>query len=71
MGTLIGFAVGYIFGTRAGREGFEQVAVALRDIRRSEAFTGLVGALTGHLEHILHEVNDRLVGESGQIDRPL
>ena len=61
MGVLIGFAVGYVFGTKAGREGYTQVATAVRDIRQSEAFGGLVSSLTGHLEHILHEVNTRLV----------
>ena len=67
MGVLIGFAVGYVFGTRAGREGYNQVATAVRDIRRSEAFGGLVSALTGHLEHILHEVNNRLVDEPAEL----
>lgn len=63
MGTLIGFAVGYVFGTRAGREGFEQFVTALREVRQSEQFAGLVHAMTGHLEHILHEMNSHLVDE--------
>ena len=63
MGVIIGFAVGYVLGTKAGRQGYEQVRDAVRDIRRSEEFGGLVHALTGHLEHVLHEVNTRVVGD--------
>jgi hypothetical protein len=49
MGTLFGFAVGYIVGARGGREGFDEVVDALRAVRESEEFHGFVQVLTDHL----------------------
>jgi hypothetical protein len=42
MGTLIGFAVGYLMGTRAGREGLEQLQRAWETIVRSQEVRDMV-----------------------------
>jgi hypothetical protein len=42
MEALIGFAVGYLVGTRDGREGLERVIDAWQSISRSEEFRSLL-----------------------------
>ena len=49
MGTLFGFAVGYVIGARAGSEGFDEVVDALRALRESEEARAFVQVLRGHL----------------------
>jgi hypothetical protein len=60
MGTLFGFAVGYILGARAGQKGFEEVVRSMQAIRRSEEFQGFVSAMKDHSRHVLREVTGRL-----------
>jgi hypothetical protein len=66
MGTLFGFAVGYILGARAGADGYEEVVRSVRAIRQSEEFQGFVSAMKDHGRHILREVSGRLAGEEDQ-----
>jgi hypothetical protein len=49
MGTLFGFAVGYVVGARAGSKGFDEVVDALRTVRESEEFQALVDIVTSHV----------------------
>ena len=63
MGTLFGFAAGYILGARAGQEGFEEVVRSVRAIHSSEEFQGFVVAMKSHGRHLLREVTGRLAGE--------
>lgn len=49
MGTLFGFAVGYVIGARAGSEGFQEVVDALRTVRESEEAEAFVRVLRDHL----------------------
>jgi hypothetical protein len=42
MGVIMAFLVGYVLGTRAGREGMEQLLDAVGDIAASEEVQGLV-----------------------------
>ena len=44
MGVVIGFALGYVFGTRAGREGYEELRTAVRDIAESQDIREAVGS---------------------------
>jgi hypothetical protein len=48
MGTLFGFAVGYVVGARAGSQGLDEVVDALRAVRESEEFRGLLAAVVDH-----------------------
>jgi hypothetical protein len=41
MGVIMAFTVGYVLGTRAGREGMEQLLDAVESIVRSEEVQGL------------------------------
>jgi hypothetical protein len=49
MGTLFGFAVGYIVGARAGSQGFDEVVEALRTVRDSDEFQALQEVLRTHV----------------------
>ena len=62
MGTLFGFAVGYILGARAGQDGFDEVVRSVRAIRESEEFRGFVSAMKDHGRHVLREVTGRVAG---------
>jgi hypothetical protein len=63
MGTLFGFAVGYIIGARSGRDGFEEVVRSIRAIRESEEFAGFVDAMKSHGRHLMREMTNRVAGE--------
>jgi len=73
MGTLFGFAVGYVIGARAGNEGFDDLLRALTAIRSSEEYQGFMSSLRSHLRHTLREVNNRLamVAEEPEPDDPV
>ena len=60
MGTLFGFAVGYVIGARAGSEGFDDLLRALSAIRESEEYRGFMTSLRAHVMHTLRDVNQRL-----------
>lgn len=60
MGTLFGFAVGYVIGARAGNEGFEEVMRGLRAIRQSEEYQAFVETVREHFLQTVREVNRRL-----------
>jgi hypothetical protein len=73
MGTLFGFAVGYVIGARAGNEGFDDLLRAMAAIRRSDEYQGFMTSLREHLRHTLREVNARLaqVAEEPEADDPV
>jgi hypothetical protein len=73
MGTLFGFAVGYVIGARAGAEGFEDLMRAFTAIRSSEEYKGFMDSLRSHMRHTLREVNARLatVAEEPEVDDPI
>jgi hypothetical protein len=70
MGTLFGFAVGYILGARAGNEGWEEVVRSVRAIRESEEFSGFVDAMKSHGRHLLRELTGRVAGEPDELLMP-
>ena len=73
MGTLFGFAVGYVIGARAGNEGFDDLLRAFSAIRESEEYRGFMASLREHLFHTVKVVNERLtaIGEAEAADDPI
>ena len=73
MGTLFGFAVGYVIGARAGNEGFDDLLRALSAIRRSEEYQGFMASLREHVFHTVRTVNERLsaISEAETGDDPI
>lgn len=53
MGVMIGVAVGYILGTRAGAEGYEELVKAVRTITSSGELKELAVGAAGLLGDVL------------------
>ena len=56
MGILLAFAAGYVVGSRAGAEDFDDVVQALQAIRQSDEFNDLLRSLRSHAAHTLREL---------------
>ena len=67
MGILLAFAVGWVMGSRGGREGFEDVVQAVQDVAESEEFHALLDATRSHAGHVLREVAAQLTGEAQEL----
>lgn len=46
LGILIGFTIGYVLGSKAGRQRYEQIVAAVRRVKPSDTFDPLPGATT-------------------------
>lgn len=66
MGTLFGFAVGYVLGARAGNPGYERLRAAWEDLRSSREFQAFIDAARTHLQGSLRIASERL-GEPDQL----
>jgi hypothetical protein len=55
MGTLLGFAVGFYLGTKAGPNGLNELAEAWQTIRESEEFQGLSATARSTLESLMQQ----------------
>lgn len=53
MGVLLAFAVGYAVGSKAGRQGYDDLTESLKAIRESEEFAAMLTALRSHAAHAL------------------
>ena len=60
MGTLFGFAVGYVLGARVGARGFEEVSAAFAAVRSSQEFRAFRSLGVAHVRSVLAEVVARL-----------
>jgi hypothetical protein len=56
MGVILAFFIGYVLGTRAGREGMQQLVAAVEDIAQSPEVRGLVATAVSLLDGSLREV---------------
>ena len=56
METLIGFAVGFVVGTREGREGMARITDAYKQIRKNAGLKDLVGGAVGVLAPVVREL---------------
>ncbi len=65
MGVMIGFTLGYVFGTRAGQEGYQEMVAALRTITSSGELKELAGGVIGILADVLKQGTGAL-GDGGQ-----
>jgi hypothetical protein len=62
MGALIGFAVGFYYGTRTGEEGLQELLEAWETIRTSEEVRDLVSGGSAALVDLVHQGREMLVG---------
>jgi len=63
VGTLFGFAVGYLLGARAGNEGYEELVRSAKAILDSEEFQSFLGILRDHARHGLRQLSDWVGGD--------
>lgn len=60
MGTLFGFAVGYILGARVGNPGYERLRDAWIELRSSREFREFFEAARTHVQGTLRVAADRI-----------
>lgn len=60
MGVLFGFLVGWAVGARAGKQGYDDVVAAAKEVLRSEEVAVLQAALRMHTEYTLRQLADWL-----------
>lgn len=63
MMVLLGFAVGYVLGAQAGREGIAQLLESWKTVQESEEFAGLVETGRSLLSNALHSAVEMGAGE--------
>jgi len=70
MGVMIGFLVGYVVGTRSGREGYEEMVTAVRSITTSGELKELLGGAASLLGDVLKQSTGALgEGAEGKLRR--
>jgi hypothetical protein len=71
-GVLVGLAVGYYYGAKAGQERYQQIDAYLERIRGSEAYHDLVARLTALADAGLEQTTMlvRSVTEGDESSRP-
>ncbi len=65
MGVMIGFAIGYVFGTRAGAEAYEEMRSALKTIVSSGELKELAGGAIAVLGDVLRQGSGALSDNNG------
>ena len=65
MGVMIGFAIGYVFGTRAGAEAYDEMRSALKTIVSSGELKELAGGAISVLGDVLRQGSGAL-GNGGE-----
>jgi hypothetical protein len=74
MGTLLGFALGFYLGTKAGPNGVNELAQAWQTIKESEDFQALSATATATLESLMEQgaagVAKLVAGLMGAQDQP-
>lgn len=66
MGTLFGFAVGYVLGARTGNPGYERLREAWLELRDSRELREFLDAARAHVQGSLRTASDRL-GDGEQL----
>jgi hypothetical protein len=70
MGVMVGFVLGYVFGTRAGQEGYQEMMSALKTITSSGELKELAGGAISMLGDVLKQSTGALgEGAEGKLRR--
>jgi hypothetical protein len=67
MGVLFAFLTGWVMGARGGKEGFDDVVAAAKDVAHSEEFATLTVAVRRHLGSSLRQLGDYLSDPAAQL----
>lgn len=60
---LVGAAVGYVLGARAGRERYEQIVRMARNLAGSQTVQSTAGVLQAQVEELRHRAKDVVSGK--------
>ncbi len=63
MGTLAGFVVGFLLGTKAGPDGLEELRKAWEVVSKSEEFQSISGMALGYLQNAFAQNGTELVNQ--------
>jgi hypothetical protein len=66
MKLLLGVAIGYVLGTRAGRERYEDVVRLARRVAGSQTVQSTAGVLQSQVDAAAHKAVQRVAGAFGQ-----
>lgn len=69
MGVMIGFAIGYVMGTRSGAEGYQEMIKALRTITSSGELKELLAAGASLLGDVLKQTSALGQGPEAKLRR--
>jgi len=70
LGTIVTFAIGYFVGLQTEKKEFDDLARALKALRQSEEFAGVVMAARSHLGHSMRALANVVDGGSALAGRP-
>jgi hypothetical protein len=62
---LLGGAVGYVLGAKAGRERYEAIVRAGRRVAGSQTVQATAGVLQAQLDTVTHRARELLAGKAG------
>jgi hypothetical protein len=62
IGTVLTFAIGYYVGLRSDKKEFDDLNEAVKALRQSEEFAGVVDVARSHIAHIMRAVADSVDG---------
>ena len=63
---LLGAAIGYTLGARAGRERYEQIVQAASKVRSSQTVQSTAGVLQAQVDELAGKVREVVAGKSSQ-----
>lgn len=66
---VAGLAVGYVLGSRAGRQRYEQIARTARKVKDSPGVQGAAGMLQAQAENAVSAVRQKLGNEAPDLAR--
>jgi hypothetical protein len=69
MGVFFAFIVGWAMGSRGGEQRYEEVVSAFKEVRDSDEFATLVGALRTHSGYLLRQAADWLQDTEAQVSQ--
>lgn len=67
---LLGAAVGYTLGARAGRERYEQIVQTARKLRSSQTVQSTAGVLQAQVDELAGKVREVVAGRSNHPTTP-
>lgn len=62
---ILGVAVGYLLGTRAGRERYEAIVATARRVAGSQTVQATAGVMQAQVHEITERTKGRLAGRAG------